>query len=296
MLTAKRGRSNLSITGKFFNVFRSRTKQIIISPCFWVCVVCVVILCMTAPVYVDPVKGIKYSVVETIWKVSEEEILYHSECAGIKVFRAGLFGYIDLLLPIVVSLPFVSITCIEKRSRKKKFEMIRCNHISYLLAQCTSAVLSAGLVLVIGYAVFGVFALCYFPSISEYENTIRIPFYFEGNQALVVAKLLLCAFGYGAVSVLPSLFLISFISNEYVAVTIPFLLFYIEDVAINKISKGDLEESLKDKIRLMAPEKIGSLYSMQKDVMFTVLFHGTIVLVFFALYIAVERGKLDYGE
>lgn len=268
---------------KFLYVNAIKIKQIIVTPYFFLSVAVICLLCFSSGIYHDSITNRVYCVAEVLIHMSQQEMIQIPELNSFNVFESGIGTYAVLFMPILTSLPFVFSNCMEYRTGIVRHKLVRTKYIWSLISNCSSALISAGLVAFTGYFLFGIFTFCLFP--KEVSGMV-----FETSYHVVLA--LVCTFFYGMVTSVPALFLVSFIKNEYVVVTIPFILFYIENVLVKKMSLEGYET-----IGKYAVDVLPLLYRFgEQKIVSILLFHIISSLLVCVIYIVWQKRRFDYGE
>ena len=171
-------------------------------------------------------------------------------------------------MPIIAALPFVTAFCNERNTGSIRLNIVRTGKLRYYIGKFVSAVISAGLAVTLGCAVFVAIVYPIFPTVDDCKELSR-SFFIEDNFSMATElwHFFSGAFIYGAVSVLPAFFMSSFVKNHYIITCVPFMLAYIQKVALNIISQAHMTDtptkglSVFDKCSAFYPENITQWYS-----------------------------------
>lgn len=260
------------------------------------------LLCFTANVYTDMLNDKSYSVFEVLFSLDRQIIADEPRLSSIFVFKSGLSGYITMFIPIIVAFPFMVSFCAERNNGLMRFTITRSGKYRYYFAKFFSSFLSGGAAVLLGVAVFGVFAAAAFPNISSYQlDAEELGFYLPDSVPVTVIKTLVSAFLYGAVSTLPAFFLSSFCKNPYIITCLPFMLTYVWSTSISKaITKGfeNGDWEISEKLYPFTPDAISSILSYEKftaPAIKTVVFNCAYAVIMLAGFIIIMNKRTDKG-
>lgn len=212
------------------------------------------LLCFTADAYMDPQTSKVYTVFEAMFTLDKKIIKTEISLASIYMYSRCLTGYITMFIPIIVAFPFMVTFCAERNSGLMRFTITRTGKIKYCLSKFFACSVSAGLAVMLGVSLYCIVVKLYFPDISSYnidpELLNALP---KTNAWQTVLKTLAAAFLYGAVSSMPAFLLSSFCKNPYLITCIPFLLIYIWNTALGKVSMSFMASDQWEKLDKLAP-------------------------------------------
>ena len=260
------------------------------------------LLCFTASVYTDTTDSRTYSLFESITTLDKETILSYREFASVNVLRNGLTGYVSMFIPIITAFPFMMTFCAERNSGLMRFTITRTGKFRYYFSKFTAAFVSGGLAVMLGTALFGIFAYAFFPHISTYDiSPEEMKFFLPDGEVLTVFRTLVSAFFYGAVSVMPAFFICSFCKNPYLITCLPFLFDYVRTTAISKavtngFAHGDFE--VFDRLSPFNPDSITVISwfdEFNDKVKMTFIFNAAYVLILFLGFVLIMNCRTDKG-
>lgn len=201
-------------------------KRYVFSVYFAACVCCVTMLCFFTVIWSDLERG--YTVVDMLTTFSKTELLELGvEFSGCNVFLYSIGESLTMTVPLLAAIPGIIPFSLERRSGCIRFTLLRCGCRSYCAATLFAAMLTGGLVLLVGYGLYGAAVGVFFPSLSDHAQAL------DWNCLLQIIKKLLSLFCYGAGSVLLSYILATITTNYYLSVCIPFLTDYIAGPVLN---------------------------------------------------------------
>ena len=269
---------------------------------FFACAIITAILCLTTQGYSDHETNINYSVYEAILYL-DWQTLSENGIANITIISSGLSGYCTMFMPIIAALPFVTAFCNERNTGSIRLNIARTGKLRYYIGKFVSAIISAGLAVTLGCAVFAVIVYPIFPTIEDCKE-LSHSFFIEDNFSMATElwHFFSGAFIYGAVSVLPAFFMSSFVKNHYIITCVPFMLAYIQKVALNKISQAHMTDapteglSIFEKCSAFYPENITQWYSKNTYVPLMLKYNGICTAAALIGFIVIMNLRRDKGE
>ncbi len=187
---------------------------------FVICVVLVVILNFTAIIYTNDY-GRQYSVLELLFMDGYREILWENGISFVSAWRQ-ISPYSTMFFPVLAIFPYINYNWTERNSGNVVFVVNRIGYKKYLRQCIVKAMLSSGIVVMLGYLLFALLAVVLFPGVQE-EIGVSI-------LIVTLLKKMLSMFAYGMVIATPTLFFSSFLKNRYVICCIPFICIYCYDL------------------------------------------------------------------
>lgn len=216
------------------------------------------LLCLTEDVYTDTSDMRKYSAFEALFKFDRPFMESRNSFCRISVFKSALSGYSAMFLPILASFPFVFSQSAERNSGNIRFSIFRAKRLKYYFSKFICGVISGGICVMLGVALFGVFSFFAFPGIGCYPSLSPEYFAPDGIFSEIVKKLL-SAFIYGCAGTFPAFFLSAFCHNRYLILCVPFLTRFMRDTAVRKILVNTYDDTTYQKIfpfQCYAPSQI----------------------------------------
>lgn len=229
----------------------------LISAGFLAAILVTFLLCFTEDVYVDPSMQ-KYSVFEGLIKFDRAFMESRSSFCSLTVFKSAFSGYSAMFLPILASFPFVFSQSAERNSGNIRFSIFRAKRLKYYFSKFLCGVISGGICVLLGVALFGIFSFFAFPGIGYYPM-FDLEYYAPDGILAEIARKLLSAFIYGCVSTVPAFFLSSFCRNRYIILCVPFLTRFMQDTATKKIIVGTYDNDVYQRVfpfQCYAPSQI----------------------------------------
>ncbi|MGN1114677.1 MAG: hypothetical protein ACI4RC_06095 [Oscillospiraceae bacterium] len=260
------------------------------------------LLCFTAYAYIDSGTDKTYSVFEVLFSLDKEIIKSDYTMSSIFIFQKSMSGYITMFLPIIVAFPFMVSFCAERNNGLMRFTITRTGKYKYYLSKFFAALISGGLAVLIGVAIFGIISVILFPGLSSYnvskeELDIVLP---EGVLSAAL-KTLICAFAYGAVSTLPAFLICSFCRNPYLITCVPFLFIYVWKTALEKMTSKGFEigdGSIYTKLAPFYPNSLANLClenQFNSTVMKTIIFNVIYIIAVLIGFILIMNKRVDKG-
>lgn len=276
---------------------------------FFACVVITFILCFTAVGYSDTSR--QYSIINIITTFPREQITQGTMFSSISIFMSGGGSWLSMFIPIVAAFPFIPVFCDERSSGNMRFAVARVGRTRYNFSKFCASFVSAGLAVMLGYALFGIVISFIFPPLASYpQNQIEMflqsfkdsqSFVFSGlynsigNGAIVLAQLMQM-FLFGAVASLFAFALSSFVKNKYLIMCIPFALKYIYDQSLKKLWLDTLHNSTLHKaVDIFQTINLTNLFSQRDTFLWILALNAGFALVCFFFFAFFMNRRLDYG-
>ena len=229
-----------SIQQELIKVFTSKS--------LYICIFITFILCFTSGISIN---NKTISIFTIFLTYDRENLLNDIQLSSLNIFTVGAGSWLSMFIPIVAAFPFFPLFNDERTGGGIRNSIIRQIKIRYNLSKSISAIFSGGCAVMLGYALFGIAVFFMFPSLSLYPQDqvnivmemYQIKDYFVlnglynliGSSAVVIAYLIQM-FIFGAISVLPALIISSVVKNKYLTMCIPFLIKYVWDQTILKLT------------------------------------------------------------
>ncbi|MBR6046048.1 MAG: ABC transporter permease [Ruminococcus sp.] len=290
---------------KFLHTLKQDLNKTIINAGFVGAALISCLLAFTANAYRDDTNDKSYSIFEAFTSFDRKFIESHSDFASVRLFGNGLSGYIMMFLPIIVAFPFMVSFCAERNNGLMRFTISRTGRMRYYLSKFTASFLSGGLAVMIGMMLFGAIVFIAFPPLSQYKlDPETLNWMYPDGTLIPSLKYLLAAFVYGAFSTLPAFFLSSFCKNPYIITCLPFMLIYVWNTAINKITLKAFETgdyTVYEKAQSFTPSSPMRIVTMNYSEMTpadrnTLIFNGVYLAVMLTGFIVVMNLRTDKGS
>ncbi len=269
----------------------------LISAGFLAAILVTFLLCFTEDVYVDTSDMRKFSALEALFKFDRSFMESKSSFCSLSVFKSSLSGYSAMFLPILASFPFVFSQSAERNSGNIRFSIFRAKRLKYYFSKFLCGVMSGGICVLLGVALFGVFSFFTFPRL-EFYSPYELEFLAPDGIFAEIARKLLSAFIYGCVSTVPAFFLSSFCRNRYIILCVPFLTRFMRDTAIKKIIVNTHDENIYQTVfpfQCYAPSQIP--YLEVGSMLYSTI---AVTAIFAALmlcgYIIIMERRTDKGD
>lgn len=182
---------------------------------FLMAVLVTFLLCFMEDIYVDSSTMQTFSVLEALFRFDRTFMEGNVSFSALAVFKTAFSGYSAIFLPILASFPFVYSQSAERNSGNIRFLIFRARRRNYYLSKFVCAVLSGGMCIMTGVALFGSFVFFVFPHAADYAS-----FYSCDNIFMEIVKKLCSSFLYGCANTISA-----FSSARFAAIAISFFVF-----------------------------------------------------------------------
>lgn len=215
-------------------------KKLLRSPAFWASVVGMAAVCLFSEIYFNARTSTSETVIGMYTKYAREAFLEDTSLCSYAVFSHGFGTWAAMFAPVIAALSPIAIAADERKSGMWRFSLHRAGRARFCGGGCAFVLISGGLAITLGYALFGAMAAIMFPPISAYspeeaemyfefafwEGSAMSAFFKAGGLPLCVIAQLAEAFLFGAVSAAAAMLLSSFCENKYIVICTPFFLKY----------------------------------------------------------------------
>lgn len=274
---------------RFMNLLKTDLYRAIIHTDFVIASLLFGVLCFTAEGYGSNNSSI--TVLELALFYPAEDISSRFLLSNYNLFLAGIGPYNLMFSPIIAAIPSVPNFCWERRNGYIRFLIYRCGVTKRCLSLFLSALISGGLVVMVGYGIYGLCCLFLFPSVTtETAQWLTIPIW--GSILTRLAG----AFFFGAVTVLLPILLAGISKNTYFILCSAFSIFYVYCNFLDSLSNrlfysGDLEQSFW--VMMFYPTAVFQCFAGYQPWRL-VIWIGASVVIFLLLRLCVTR-RFDKG-
>ena len=242
---------------KFFRLLKTDLYRAVAHADFWASALLVGALCFTAEGCVDAGRSI--TVLELALSYPAEQIKSRFLLSGYHLFLAGIGPYNLMFAPILAALPSIPGFCLERRNGYLRLLLPRCGVTRRCLSLWLSALLSGGLVVTVGYGLYGLCCWILFPGLTaETAQWLSAPVW-SGVLAQLAG-----AFFFGMVAALLPVLLAGVSKNAYFILCVSFALFYTYCNFLDTLSNrlfdcGELEKSFQ--VMMFYPASVFQCFS-----------------------------------
>ena len=242
---------------KFFRLLKTDLYRAVAHADFWASALLFGALCFTAEGCVDAGRSI--TVLELALSYPAEQIKSRFLLSGYHLFLAGIGPYNLMFAPILAALPSIPGFCLERRNGYLRLLIPQCGVTRRCLSLWLSALLSGGLVVTVGYGLYGLCCWILFPGLTaETAQWLSAPVW-SGVLAQLAG-----AFFFGMVAALLPVLLAGVSKNAYFILCVSFALFYTYCNFLDTLSNrlfdcGELEKSFQ--VMMFYPASVFQCFS-----------------------------------
>lgn len=298
--------------GKIRNIVKADMIKIFTSSTFWLAVLAVAIISLTGIVARD-ISNESYNIFSLITTFSREQIMLEITTDAWNIIFTESGSYLWMFAPVLSGMPLIPLLCAERRNRAMRYELVRVGKNRFVFGKLISAMLSGGMVLMFGYAIFCLVIYILMPIKGNKESSYMFldmlieihPGFAEafekfGVLLLLVMKLVLF-FVYGAFMALMAYVLSSFITNKYIVLCVPYITNYILSMFADRqmmtqvfYTKSKIYQNIVQGFRLQDFTKI---YFFTWDRIQAFIIQQMVFLIIgVAIYSIVIRKRCDCGQ
>lgn len=203
-----------------------------------------------------------YSYVEFVFKTDRDFWLKNPLYSEVNMFIRGFNSqWLAYFLPVLTGIACVPMLCDELNSTNFRIVCSRCGFKNYIRSKFLSAIITATLIVIIPYIIFGIFCMIAFPDTNEYLSVLSENFppkmveFFKSSMSLkgyplnnlfdtesrlvfVFGKLFMASC-FSSMSCLSAMFFGAFTINKFVSMAFTVLLYFgTSQIVVNHISKS----------------------------------------------------------
>lgn len=225
------------------------TKRCILSGYFVISVLLTIVVCMTGSCMVE---GGTDEIFSLFFQMNRQEMLQDPYCNAYELWCRGIGKWMYVLMPFVLGMSYTVNADGEKRMGNARFFLVREGRKGYCFSRMVSCMVSGGVCMVIGYAVFGVLVAMRFPLPSAYETTMLQEYMDLAGVydfRIEIIKRIFGAFFYGMASNIFVYISSVLFMDKYVLMSFPMMAAYIYNGIINQLESwcmsSEMEKPLK---------------------------------------------------
>lgn len=272
-------------------------KKIFTSGGFYLCVLSTLILLFCAEVYAEPLTGNCYSAIRALLEFNREEMLQKLELCDILVMRSARGGWFTLFSPMIAAFCFVPSMCAERGNNALRFQIVRSSKLKFSLSQYFSGIISGGIAVALGYALFCGMVFFLFPGKSDFGDL-----YAQRLESIVfdLPKAMLGIWLYGAFWSVPAMFCTSVMQNKYLIMCIPFFIKYGISQTVQRLTQlafADFENInyTLSRITFIANPDALMYLGDTPDYGWILLNFGIFFALFSGCFLIIQRNRRDCG-
>lgn len=252
----------------------SEIKKSLYIPFFCISCLGVVVVCMLSVGYTS-VSIKDYTIMELFLFLRRDTMLSDVMLNRYEIWVKGIGTWSTLLLPLLLSMGYLYVNSVEKQSGSMKFLLVREGNFRYCISKTISAMVSGGIIMVVGYVIFGLLIYIRFPSLYEYSAN-DISYYMElhtgFNEGLFFVNRCVEIFIYGMLVNIFSFWVSIVFVDKYILLCLPLMLKYMWGQIILKIMTGAMNREQYDAVNLYSELKLENILVAGSSSWRTVIF------------------------
>ncbi len=253
--------------------------------------------CLLSYCYTDE-KRTSYTVLQAFFsdEVPRETIPF------LEVWKDGIGTWSFLLLPFLLSVGYLYVTASEQKSGSLRFSLIREGNIRYCLTKTLSHMLCGGMFMVLGYLLYGLLCLPFFPLLSAFpaeEAAYHLGLLGIRSVPVFLAVRLFGVFFYGMFMNLFSYLVSVFFSDTYILLCLPMMLSYIYSSVLGALESRWMDsgkEKALERTQLFHMENVFMAPAWKGRLCTAGIFLGAYILVFLLFVLRVREWTINAEE
>ena len=155
------------------NWMKSFVERILKNKVFWCCVLCVAALSFTAVCYANE-SGKEYSLWDLFFEGQMRQIFLENDITFESLITNPISIFMAMFMPILVIFPFLNVFWNEKMTNNYLFRQARIGVRKYIVGSMAEAVLSSGLLAVLGRFLYEGILFVIFTSMGKMPIFLQI--------------------------------------------------------------------------------------------------------------------------
>ncbi|MCH5254286.1 MAG: hypothetical protein J1F41_05125 [Lachnospiraceae bacterium] len=264
----------------------SEIKKSLYIPFFIISCVGVVFICLLSEGYTSA-SGKSYTIFELLLSLRRDVMFVDIFLNRYEIWMKGIGVWTQLLLPFLLSIGYLSVVSGEKQKGMNRLLLIRENNLKYSISKVFSAMLSGGIIMFVGYLLFGLVVYAKFPSIQEYsKNDLnRYLEFYQGfhqdfHEVSFCFSRCVDVFLYGMCVNIFAYLVSIFFTDKYILFCLPIMLKYIWGQAVIKIELDAMNKGQETLLNLCAVFRVENILNRNSSVYWV-----TSLLFIFAVYL-----------
>ena len=225
-----------------------------------------------------------YTILELLLFLPKDAMLTDISLSRYEVWTRGIGTWTQLFLPFLLSVGYLYTISNERQSGFSRVLLVRENNLKYGVSKLVAAVLGGGVIMTVGYALFGMLVYIRFPSVREYsEGSIKL--YMEMNPGF---QEMACFFHrcvkiflYGMCGNVFAYLVSVFFRDKYILVCLPLMLKYIWGQAAMKAGMDAMNKGNETAQKLCSALRIENILNTGQPA-----YQGLTLFLVFTLYLA----------
>ena len=194
--------------------------------------------CLLSSCYSDASLMKEFTVLELLVNADAVPFEWQPELCGLQIWEKGLGMWTNLIFPLLVSISYLYVLSAERQSGAVRQVLLREGNFSYCFSKLASAAVLGGLVLLIGYALYGLLVWAAFPSLGNYPDELcrlYMEQYYPDGAAVFIIQRLAGVMLYGMFLSVFGIGVSLFFTDPYILLCLPMMLYYAYTQLIGKL-------------------------------------------------------------
>lgn len=238
----------------------------------------VVLVCLLSEGYTS-LGGKNYTIMELLLFLSKDAMLTDISLNRYEIWMKGIGTWTQLLLPFLLSIGYLYVISNEKLTGMHRLILVRENNLRYSISKTISAMLSGGIIMFVGYVVFGAIIFIKFPSIQEYPAdyfNMYMESFYGSQEFLWGLNRCIDIFLYGMCINVFAYFVSIIFVDKYILLCLPIMIKYIWGQTVLKIEMNAINTGQDALLNLCSGLRIENILSINQSVFWWM----TLLLVF----------------
>lgn len=218
----------------------------------------------------------------------------NTQHTALELWRAGIGGWLLVFAPMLLTMGYMISLSGERQNGQILFALMRSGKLRYCISKVCGGALVGGIIFLIGYAVFGLLMMIWFPSLSTLPVEEQEFNLMGSTLAVEVVKRLIGAFLYGMTGSLFGIGVALVFQDKYMLICLPFMINYIYQQVLGKLRLDCMMAEKYEKFTWLEAMQPESIMNISGSVTWLIPF--VVMLVIYVVLIGVFYLSMKIGE
>lgn len=226
----------------------------------------VVFVCLCSEGY-RSASGKSYMIIELLLFLGKDAMLSDTSLNRYDIWIQGVGTWTQLLLPFLLSIGYLYVISNEKLSGINRLLLIRENNFKYSVSKLISAMLGGGVIMLVGYLLFGLIVYARFPAIQEYSAdklSLYMEIYPDFQEGVFFIRRCMGVFLYGMCVNIFSYLISIFFTDKYILLCLPLMLKYLWGQAVMKIELDAMNHGREGLLNICSGLRIENILNINQ--------------------------------
>lgn len=259
----------------------------------------VVLVCCLSEGYISD-SGKTYTIME-IMLLERDVMLTDISFNRFNMWKQGIGMWTQMALPFLLSIGYMNIISLENKMEVIRMQLIRENNCKYAFSKMLAIMINGGVIMLMGYVLFGVLMCVRFPSIDEYamaNQSVYIEMSMKFADVLDSVRFCSRVLLYGVCVNIFAYAVSIFFRDKYVLMCLPVMLKYIWGQVILKVELDAMNDGNSKLLNVCSVFRIENVLNMEQPYSWLITLCavlGIYLCLFFVMMILLQKREERIG-